>query len=147
MSLTCKPLAQGQIHPEMLEENKPHVFTPLNKFVWPNCTGCTWPHAGWRYTGRRIEDIYACPWLDLAGNIQPHGFAFISPCKIASLTFSGNPRMDLAKVHHPGQYLIAVCFNFGSKIMVVVIFLTNMNNKSWSLKKSHCTKKKFTLKA
>jgi hypothetical protein len=37
MPLTCKPLAQGQILPGMLEAivycNKLSVFMPLNKFV------------------------------------------------------------------------------------------------------------------
>ena len=38
--------------------------------------------------------------------------------------------VDLARVHLPGQYLIKVCFKFGSKIVVVVLFSTYGFNKS-----------------
>lgn len=34
-----------------------------------------------------------------------------------TLSFSGNLGMDVAKVQHPGQYLIKGCFKFGSKIL------------------------------
>lgn len=44
---------------------------------------------------------------------------------LQSMPFSGNPGMDLVKVHHPGQYLMKACFQFGSKTVVVVLFSTD----------------------
>jgi hypothetical protein len=43
------------------------------------------------------------------------GLSFQASAKGGLLPFSGNPKMDLATVHHPGQYLIKACFKFGSK--------------------------------
>lgn len=51
-----------------LWDNKPRVFTPLNGFVWPNCTKCAWSRIGGKFTGRKYVSIRVCPWLDLVGN-------------------------------------------------------------------------------
>ena len=41
--------------------------------------------------------------------------------KFDSYHFSGNPRRDLTRVHHPGQYLIKAFFKFDSNIMELVV--------------------------
>lgn len=49
--------------------------------------------------------------------------------------------MDLAKVHHLRQYLIKACFTFGSKIVVVVLFLTGGFNTSPTVSSEQGNKK------
>jgi hypothetical protein len=48
---------------------------------------------------------------------------FEASANFDSLTFPGNPRIVLARVHHPGQYLIKACFKIGSKIVALAFLL------------------------
>lgn len=45
----------------------------------------------------------------------------------------GSPGVDMARIHHLGQYLIKVCFKFGSKIVGVVLFLHGKINSTNSM--------------
>lgn len=59
MPVTCKPLGQGLILPNILEavvpvDNKPHVSTSFNKFGCSNYTGS---HLGRKYVSSKYQDV------------------------------------------------------------------------------------------
>lgn len=96
-------------------DNKPHTFAPLKKFA-PTATHL--PDHLWREV--HSQEICQVVCLSLIGLDWKYGglaVCFFKPLqKFNSWPFSGNPGINLARVHHLGQYLINACFKFGSKL-------------------------------